>query len=509
MERPHSKHAPPSPQSVYLARLRCCFGLTTTRKWAAVCAIFALSVAITLLGELLPRPLVALQPDSPLAEVSIVTETVVGNEGFFRVGRSTKGRWWMIDPNGKPFFYRGVTSVGDGRGIWPSTSPLSSYTQVITKKYSQDSARFRDVTFEQLRRWNFNALGTWTASDLWEQGMPYTIVLDFLKVGPEIRLKGIVKLPDVFDPEWNKAIDAKAREVVLSRHDSSQLVGYFTDNELGWADAESPDRQVNPDLLLTDEAKPSLLQTCLSLEEERSAYAAAWDFVLQRHSSNLKQLAKDWQVEIDSRAKIKQWTQAKQAIVSRGYLEDQRVFQAEFARRYFELSAAAIRRYDQNHLLLGSRFGAPPSAAVFSAVKRPWVDVVSANNYRYEFYERMDIYYRATHLPILNTEFSWGHKVFSEKPLPEEPEGGFPSTERMIRNGEQALVRALTHPGLVGYTWYRWLNRPDHVPPISVGLVTLEDEPNRWHTDLLASLNAKAEVIASTDFGYTNSDSEQ
>ncbi|MFP4102151.1 hypothetical protein [Coleofasciculus sp.] len=64
---------------------------------------------------------------------------------------------------------------------------------------------------------------------------------------------------------------------------------------------------------------------------------------------------------------------------------------------------------------------------------------------------------------------------------------GLPATERMIRNGEQALTRAWTHPGLVGYTWYRWVdkptNKPPYVPPISLSLVTLEDEPNRWHTD--------------------------
>ena len=62
------------------------------------------------------------------------------------------------------------------------------------------------------------------------------------------------------------------------------------------------------------------------------------------------------------------------------------------------------------------------------------------------------------------------------------------------------LTRAWTHPALVGYTWYRWVdkptNEPPYVPPISLGLVTLEDEPNPWHTDLLTRLNAQAEAIA-------------
>lgn len=458
------------------------------RKYKSI-VIFVIALLTAIAISLLP-PLVNVvvgSSSTPLAQVCIDPTTIMGKEAFFRVGKSTQGRWWFIDPDGKPFFYKGVTSVNP-------EYPLI-YSLFVNEKYSKDRAAFRETALKRLQSWNFNALGGWTAPLFWDRGMPYTVILDFAKVTPPIK-NDYIYLPDVFDPEWLKQIDAKAKNVAAPIAKSKQLVGYFTDNELGWAQAQTPDRKVDPSLLLTSEARLSLLQIFLSLEEKQPGYKAAWDFVLKRHSNSLEQLAKDWQVEITSQETIKQWTNEKKAIVSESYLADEAAFSEEFARRYFQETSAAIHRYDPNHLILGCRFGEPPGQAIFAAIKHPWVDVVSANNYRFAMYDRIDIYYQGTQLPILNGEFSWGHKVFSDRPLPNEPAGGITLTERMIRNGEESLKKALTHPALVGYTWYRWVDLPGNTPPISVGLLNLNDEPNRLHTDLLKKINDRAEAIA-------------
>lgn len=452
-------------------------------------ATFVVALLTAIAISLLP-PLVNIVIGSsphPLEQVRINATTVVGQEGFFRVGKSTQGRWWFIDPDGKPFFYKGVTSVNP-------EYPLI-YSLFVKNKYGGDPATFRETALQRLQDWNFNALGGWTSPQLWDRGMPYTAILDFAKVTPVIK-NDYIFLPDVFDPEWLKEIDIKAKNIVPPIAESKQLVGYFTDNELNWAQARTPDRQVNSSFLLTSEAKLSLLQIFLSLEETRPGYQAVWDFVLKRHGNSIEQLARDWQVAITSKETVKQWTNEKKAIVSESYLADEAAFSEEVARRYFQETSAAIRRYDTNHLILGCRFGEPPGQAIFAAMKRPWVDVVSANNYRFTMYDRIDIYYQGTQLPILNGEFSWGHQVFSQRPLPNEPASGIPLTERMIRNGEESLKKALTHPGLVGYTWYRWVDLPGNRPPISVGLLNLNDEPNKLHTELLKKINAQAESIA-------------
>lgn len=458
------------------------------RKYKVIVSfLIALLTAIAIL--LLP-PLVKLVIASfptPLEQVRIDPTTIMGKEGFFRVGKSTQGRWWFINADDKPFFYKGVTSVNP-------EYPLV-YSLFLNEKYGKERTAFRETALRRLQSWNFNALGGWTAPLFWDRGMPYTVILDFVKVTPPIKNEYIY-LPDVFDPEWLKQIDAKAKNVATPIAKSKQLVGYFTDNELNWAQAQTPDRKVNPSLLLTADARLSLLQIFLSLEETQPGYKAAWDFILKRHSNSLEQLARDWQVEITSKETIKQWTDEKKAIVSESYLADEAAFSKELASRYFQETSAAIHRYDPNHLILGCRFGEPPGKSIFAAIKHPWVDVVSANNYRFAMYDRIDIYYQGTQLPILNGEFSWGHKVFSDRPLPNEPESGISLTERMVRNGEESLKKALTHPGLVGYTWYRWVDLPGNTPPISVGLLNLNDEPNRLHTDLLKKINSQAEAIA-------------
>ncbi|HLO89154.1 MAG TPA: hypothetical protein VK203_29675 [Nostocaceae cyanobacterium] len=458
--------------------------------------VFLLSLLLFSSISLISNSLVIGQSATLLDKIQIVNETVIGKPGFFRVGKSTQNRWWLIEPDNKPFFYKGVTSVNFG---YPA-----AYIPTVVKKYGKDPSVFRQAAFERLRSWNFNALGAWTPPELWDQGMPYTVILDFAKVSPKTQLKSGdigLYLPDVFDSEWIKEIDLKARKVVSPLRNSKLLIGYFTDNELSWGDPERPDYKdkLNPELSVIDQGEISLLQISLSLDAKKPAYQAAWNFVLQQHGNNIQQLGRDWQIDIDSREKIRDLTKKKQAIVSREFLKDHRLFLKEFARRYFLLTAATIHSYDRNHLILGCRFGAPPSNEVFSAVKRPWVDVVSANNYRYEMYERMDIYYQATHLPILNTEFSWGHGVFFYRPLANEPPEGVTSLQRMVQNGEQSLKRAIAHPALVGYTWYRWVDFPSYKPPISYGLVNLQDEPYRLHTDLLTKLNAQAEAIATNN----------
>ncbi|MBE9226563.1 hypothetical protein IQ264_14135 [Phormidium sp. LEGE 05292] len=70
--------------------------------------VVALLTAIAI--PLLP-PLVNLvigRSPTPLERVRIDAITVVGKEGFFRVGKSTQGRWWFIDFEAKALLLSGI-----------------------------------------------------------------------------------------------------------------------------------------------------------------------------------------------------------------------------------------------------------------------------------------------------------------------------------------------------------------------------------------------------------------
>jgi hypothetical protein len=443
-------------------------------------------------------PLALAAEDAP-AGVRMDDKSLAGRKGYFRVGRDTRGVWWFVDPDGRPFLYRGVTSVS-GFDAKTKRDDGTSYMTAIVKKYGDDGPNFRKATIERLKSWGFNALGAWGQDQFWDQGFPYTIILDASKHPDSPKLDNS-NLPDVFDPAWAANLDAIAARLCAPHARSRDLVGYFTDNELSWAQVDGNNKPVVFDpsqVVMRPDREPSLLQKCLAMAPDRPAHKAAWEFVMKRHGNDLARLSRDWGLTepLASRARLAELTQAKQGILSPGYVADDRAFSQDFAERYFRLTADAIRRHDPNHLILGCRFGAEPGAAVLTAMKRGHVDVLSANNYRHTMYDRVDGYHKATGLPVLIGEFAWVTDYFLKIPAEPEPPNGFPTElDRMKAKGEATLRKSFTHPALAGYTWYRWVDKADFKPPISYGLVTVDDEPNPVHIPLLRSLNAQAEAL--------------
>ena len=90
------------------------------------------------------------------------------------------------------------------------------------------------------------------------------------------------------------------------------------------------------------------------------------------------------------------------------------------------------------------------------AAEKKWADVVSQNNYRANFYERFDDLYQEVQRPILNGEINtWsGHFLYVRNPI--EPPGGYDRETRRRLREEEALNRIFSHPGVLGYTKYRW-----------------------------------------------------
>jgi hypothetical protein len=101
------------------------------------------------------------------------------------------------------------------------------------------------------------------------------------------------------------------------------------------------------------------------------------------------------------------------------------------------------------------RHGGTPGPAVMEAEGR-WADVASRNNYRAEFYEMFDECYRGVGRPLLNGEFTIEQDSCAQVRDPIEPPGGYDSQTRMALRGMEAFERIFSHPGVLGYTKYRW-----------------------------------------------------
>eukprot|EP01120_Amphizonella_sp_Union-15-10_P009361 TRINITY_DN3523_c0_g1_i4.p1 TRINITY_DN3523_c0_g1~~TRINITY_DN3523_c0_g1_i4.p1 ORF type:complete len:302 (-),score=40.29 TRINITY_DN3523_c0_g1_i4:67-972(-) len=265
-----------------------------------------------------------------------------------------------------------------------------------------------------------------------------------------------------------------------------------------------------------------------------ASYVYAWDYVLNKYQNSLTALSKAWNlpVVLSTRSDLNTfYTQKGLAIISETYQKDDDEFSHIFATEYVKRTSQAIRKYDTNHLIIGQKHGAPTSNAVYRSESHfNGIDIVSIDNYHYDMYKRIGYYWEGTnHMPILVAEYSWSASGCNKNgtwppspdypvlcckypgyppddiavqgmacPVPNEPKSfPFSSIQRLNCNGGYALALAITHPGIVGYTWYRWVdqNPVGQDPTQSFGLVNIVDDVNLYTVQVLSVLNQKAELI--------------
>ena len=129
---------------------------------------------------------------------------------------------WLIDPEGKPFYSKGVNIVSPG-GQSEKSKAVEAYCWV---NFYPSIEQWRAKVGAQLRQWGFNTLGGWSDSSP-DLGLPLTVDLE---LGRHSRFHWF----DPFDPQMEQETLEKARELTAPYRNLPQLIGYFSDNEVGW-----------------------------------------------------------------------------------------------------------------------------------------------------------------------------------------------------------------------------------------------------------------------------------
>jgi hypothetical protein len=273
--------------------------------------------------------------------------------GFFRT-EQVEGKWVFVDPHGHPFYSTGMDLVGhdgsfatdiSGRSYLfqklPPRGPawltadkvVSFYVANVVQRFGEGwEGKWSANTLARLRNWGFNTVGNWSDKELATSSkMPY--VLPLYGWTTKKTFSYPFNFPDVFSEEFAANVDAAAREQCASLKDDPNLIGWFVDNEPAWARETFTAGHSWADELLSD-SESSATQTKL-----KQLLAAA--------PGNSDQIKAD--------------------------------FLYVCARKYFETIAAAVRKHDPNHLVLGPRFAEEPSLrwARLSSV----FDVFSINIY--------------------------------------------------------------------------------------------------------------------------------
>lgn len=326
--------------------------------------------------------------------------------GYFRTARRG-GKWWLITPSGHLFFSLGMNSVNTSGGwtviehrehmfqwLPASRNPLAAhygashepvpiglkikfaqgrtfqfYTANLERKYGRAwRDRWKSITLARLRAWGFNTIGNWSDPSLYEERrMPYTATLYVEGVISDIPSGSDYwsRMVDPFDPAFAEAADRSAQRVARCR-DDPWCLGYFVDNELPWRREDERSRY-------------GLALGTLSLGATSPAKQVFVDQI-QRRYSNVSEFNSAWNAHVVSWRQLLEEPFQPDGDFSEVMRDDLHLFQRALARRYYQTVRDALKKYDPNHLYLGSRFSYYTPESVEACAE--FCDVMSFNIYQ-------------------------------------------------------------------------------------------------------------------------------
>jgi len=474
----------------------------------------------------------------PLAAVVPLVGQPLEATGFIRT-QEIDGLWWLVDANGERFVSKGVNHISYAADHCPALG-YAPYGRATHARYGSAEAWAR-ATADRLRGWGFNTIGAWSSSEMYGQGLAYTVNVDLVaSAGADWQHGGY---PDVFADGFAEVLRRRAAQMCAPHREDPLLLGYFTDNELRWG----------PDWRSAD----TLLATFFSLPEAAPGKAAAVAAVAERYA-DIDTLNQAWGsklASLDDLRRLEKLTDASPAMsaalfevslirgrssfgpgavqwciqTAYGNVEAlnercgthfasfadavaerepsplvadlaaaEQAFLRHVAETYFRTCADAIRAHDPNHLILGCRFAGYAPAEVYQAMAE-WVDAVSFNNYDVRPpVAVLEAIHRQVGKPVLLTEF--GFKA-ADSGLPNTRGAGSPVATQQDRAScfETYVTELLKLPFAVGFHWFEYADEPAEGrfdgENSNYGLVNIQDDPWETLTERMAEVNARLDEV--------------
>ncbi|WNG40699.1 hypothetical protein F0U61_48680 [Archangium violaceum] len=275
--------------------------------------------------------------------------------GFFRLEKINQ-RWWLITPEGDPFFVIGIdgakfldggyatpvlNSEGSRRKAFkelPDPTQFSGayttldgkrYVNFVTanlqRKYGADyNAQWARMMDKRLRAWGFNTHAKWTRDD--RIAFPFISVLR----PSSSETRSILWAPDPFDPGWELAVENGVKGNLATLRDNPRVIGHTFENERGW------DR--------------SVVEAALKLGSGSAAKKAFIDFMLARNGGQTAVVAR--KLGLPETTTVDGLV-AKPVTHYSQLGSDISDFLRLASRRYHEVVRRVLKRLDPNHLYLG------------------------------------------------------------------------------------------------------------------------------------------------------------
>ena len=409
--------------------------------------------------------------------------------GFFRVEKY-KGKWWLVDPEGRLFWSHGTDCVRSGNatpisdrehyyrdlpesdspfgqfygggswaphGYYKDHSPYKTYdfSQAnFFRKYGQDwAAAFAEITHLRLKSWGMNTIANWSDRDIYlMRKTPYVCTISYSAKTLEGSEGYWGKFFDVFDPSFREALRQRLESEKGRSVGDPWCIGYFVHNELAWGDEVSlalaalisPAEQPAKEVFLDD-----LKAKYTTIDNLNNAWAAdysTWDALLQSMQAPDKDKAR----------------------------ADLTAFYTKTAETYFGTIREELDKFAPNQLYMGCRFAWVNDRAARAAAK--FCDIVGYNRYSYSVAEhrlpdRID-------KPTIIGEFHFGAL----------DRGMFHTGLKKTANQQdradkyESYVRgALRNPYIVGTHWFQYKDQATtgrgDGENYQIGLIDICDKP--------------------------------
>lgn len=443
--------------------------------------------------------------------------------GFFRTEKRN-GRWFLVTPEGNPFFSLGVNAVTSGlsqtyvegrdamfAALPKDNEPMAThfgkgddradtdasrgvafnqgrwfdfYGANVERTYGgNDPQRWVSHSLDRLKAWGFNTLGNWSDPAFGNsQRMPYTLPLsihgDFATIKTGFDWWG--GMPDPFDPRFAMAAERAIAIAARDHRDDPWLLGFFADNELAWGGhGEGPKARyalAYGTLRLTTDvpAKRAFLKQLRDKYRNQQGLSKAWGIELQA-----------WELMEDPGFEPPLPNPEHPAIE-----EDFKRFQRFYADTYFKTIADSMKWHAPNQLLLGGRFAATVPEAIESCAQ--YCDVISFNRYTREPQHGLDMdQLRRLDKPVMITEFHFGSR--DRGPF----WGGVSEVYKEEERGPAYATfvkKAAEEPLIVGAHWFQYLDQPATGRLLDgenghFGLVGITDRPWQGFVDAVRKAN--------------------
>ena len=446
------------------SRLRVAGGTPALRwsPWSAVLAVSLLGYIRAVSADAWPGT----EKLSPSGKTTPASATVAA----FSIRQQGTG-WWLVNPQGQPFFSLGVCCVtlGASREEYDPENPGYAAWQ-----HYPDSRSWADATSQRLKSWGFTTIGAWSDHGTLARSKEMTLWLT-----PVLHIGSTAGAPwwDMWDPKIIRRMEEVAREQILTVRDDPRLLGYYTDNELGWWNATL--------FKMTLEQAPNSGQRKRLIRLLRETYANDWSKLLQ-------------DFEPENAANWRQLEQRGMLFVRPGGegIRFMRRFLGMLAGRYYQLVHEIIRKYDRRALILGDRYQSFYYPEVARACA-PYVDAVSSNlnaSWNDGMFLRcyLETLHALTGKPLLISECYMA--AMENRSGNKNSQGVFP-----VVASQPERAAALSHtlqtligiPYVLGADWFQYFDEPRHGrgdgENFNFGLVDIGNRPYAEVTSAMAA----------------------